>query len=222
MDTTIACVLKTGDFYNRNKKINYDLKYPLWLKKQCEKFITIPFKFVCLTDLDHIEGVETIKLKHNFPGWWSKMELFRPGIFKTKNVFYFDLDTVLVGNIDHIVSYKHDFTVLRYISTNNKETDRIGSGIMAWSLDLSFLYNTFLEKAEQFMEEYTTYDKWGDQGFIYHHVKGMQKFQELFPEELVSWKFNLIKGNPKPPNKIIIFHGVPKPHEVSMPWIPPL
>lgn len=219
MDTTVVCVLKTGDFYNRNTKVNYDSKYPLWLKRQCEKFITIPFKFVCLTDLDSLEGVDTIKLKHNFPGWWSKMELFRPNLFETKNIFYLDLDTVLTGNIDHIIKYNHKFTTLRYISSKNPKTDKIGSGLMAWSVDLSFLYDKFVANSAIYIEEYKTQDKWGDQGFIYHHCKGMQKFQDIFPDQIVSWKFNLNREDPKEHNKIIIFHGTPKPHELFVNWI---
>lgn len=103
----IACVLKTGKHNNQGKITEYIPSVVQWLKRQCDKFVTLPFRFVCLTDLDSIEGVETIKLKHNFPNWWSKIELFRPDIFKGEKVFYMDLDTVIIDNIDHIINYDH-------------------------------------------------------------------------------------------------------------------
>jgi len=218
----IACVLKTGVHNNQGKITEYTPNVVQWLKRQCEKFVTVPFEFVCLTDLDEIDGVKTIKLKHNFPNWWSKIELFRPDIFQGKKVFYMDLDTVLIDNIDNILNYPHKFTVLSQMSAfaHTPSTHLIGSGVMAWDMDLSGLYRIFCADPEKYMDEKTqTYDNWGDQGFIQRHIQGTERFQKLFPNQIVSFPAELRKGDPKKGNKIIVFHGKPKPHEITRDWI---
>lgn len=219
---TIACVLKTGQHQTKSGITEYTPEVVKWLRRQCDRFITVPFKFVCLTDLDSINGVETIKLKDNFPNWWSKIELFRPDIFRGEKVFYMDLDTVLVDNIDHILTYDHGFTVLRQMSTLDTESHLIGSGMMAWKRDLSYLYETFKKDPAKFMDDKDqTFDNWGDQGFIQRHMKGtVERFQKVFGEkEIVSFIRNLHKGDPQEGNKIIVFHSKPKPHEIERPWI---
>ncbi|EXF45268.1 hypothetical protein BAY1663_02347 [Pseudomonas sp. BAY1663] len=58
-------------------------------------------KLVCLSDVP-IPGVQTITMLHDWQGWWCKMELFRPDIYG--DMFYLDLDTVVVGDIERLAS----------------------------------------------------------------------------------------------------------------------
>lgn len=213
---TIACVLKLGEWNNANKKVEYKEAYVRWLHKQIKQYVTIPHKFVCLTDSKKLEDV-AIPLKHNYPGWWSKIELFRPDL-ALHDVFYLDLDTVIVDNINHIVSSVPDcgFRVLRNMSTKKKNTRKIGSGLMRWKGDYSYLFNNF---TPDLIPNYNTSEKWGDQGYIQDSLPSYDFFQEHFVNEVVSWKVDLNGVDKKPENKIVVFHGLPKPHEVKRKWI---
>ena len=51
--------------------------------------------FYCLSDCRDVPGF--IELRYNWPGWWSKMEMFRPDI--RGDFLYMDLDTILLGDI---------------------------------------------------------------------------------------------------------------------------
>ena len=66
------------------------------LQRQVEKWA--PFaQFTCLSDVP-VEGVECVPLKRNWPGWWSKLELFDPEL--GGDFLFTDLDTLIVGPLD--------------------------------------------------------------------------------------------------------------------------
>src|ERR1700712_3424831 len=88
---TVACVLRVGG----------NTYSPAWvqrLQRNVARHMNVPHRFVCLTNLAAVEGVETRKLTDNRPGWWSKIELFKPGQF-TGPVLYMDLDVMICDNI---------------------------------------------------------------------------------------------------------------------------
>ena len=87
----VACVLRSGGIYS-----------PEWVRKLRDgvaRQFTVPHRFVCLSDVDVSAICERIPLVEDWPGWWSKIELFRSGLFDD-TVLYFDLDTVPVGSLD--------------------------------------------------------------------------------------------------------------------------
>lgn len=158
-----------------------------------------------------------IPLRDDLPGWWAKMALFR----EFEDAFYIDLDTVIVGDITRMVKHKHKFTVLRNLSS--KQPGRIGSGVMAWRGDYSHLYQAFMAEPARHMAECTTSAKWGDQGFIQHVQRehgGWDHFQDLWPERIKSYKYDMRRGDPPKGCRIVCFHGVPKPWEAQNKWIP--
>ncbi len=214
--TTIACVLRSGGWTNAGKRFEYLPEHVLWLRKQIEDNATTPYRFVCLSDLTF--GTDIILLKHKWPGWWSKMELFRPGLFEGR-VFYIDLDTAVVGNIDDLLRYSYKrFTVLKNLSGHKG----MGSGVMGWRADwrgdFSFLYEAFLKDPEGIMAQYTSTAQWGDQGFIQDQLNAANVkrdyWQELFPGAIKSFKFDLNRGSPGPETKLVCYHGRPKPWEI--------
>jgi hypothetical protein len=216
---TIVCVLKTGQWTHpgtKDKTVEYGPEHVIWLRDQVAKHYNGLHRFVCLSDID-IPGVETIKLKHNWPGWWSKMELFRPDLGFDR-MFYIDLDTVLAGNIMPMVKYDHKFTVLRNLSRGKG----IGSGMMAWRAAIAHrLYDWFCEEPERHMAEYVSSNRWGDQGFIEDRLRPSHLFQDIFPKQIVSYTIDMNKqGDPPPKARVVIFHGKLKPWEVEASWIP--
>ena len=193
---TIACVLKSGG--------EYAPRHVYQLQTGFVRHAKVPFNFVCLSDLPG-NGYSVIPLKHNWKGWWSKLELFRPGLFDGP-VFFADLDTIVVGNVDELLT-GHCFTVLE----NFWSTQRIGSGLMAWDCDLSAIYEKFSEAPERYMAEGVTTENWGDQGFIrFNSPIEPERFQRKHPGKVVSYKFHCKAGVP-PEASIVCFHGKPRP-----------
>ncbi len=215
---TIACVLKTGSWKNRHMAISYEPRHVAWLKSMVHRHCNTPHRFVCLSDVK-IDGVDTIRLKDGLAGWWSKMELFR----EFRECFYLDLDTVVVGDISDMVNHPHGFTALRNLSDGRPMTSRIGSGVMAWNGDFSFVYREFISARNLIMHTYTTSDRWGDQGFLQTVLKGgIDRWQDLFPGAIVSQKKDM-KDNVLPAGaRIVCFHGKPKPWDIKADWIPEL
>lgn len=206
----IACVLKTGGPV-------YDYRYVNALANAVAKNITIPYTFTCLTDNPdkfNSNVHQVVKLKHNFQKWWSKIELFRPNVF-TGQVFFLDLDTIIVDNIDEIVSYNGNFCGLR----DFYKIISLGSGLLSWNPNnYVHVYNNFLSKATYVMNNTPE----GDQKWIDSQVPKMDFFQDLYGNKIVSWKKDCFKNKIvtiPPESKIICFHGVPKPHEIQHPSI---
>ncbi len=189
---TVACVLKTGG--------EYKPEHVYALRDGVRKHLSTPHRFVCLSDI--ALKCETIPLRHNWPRWWPKIELFSGGL--TGPVFYADLDTVITGPLDDIVT-GHKFTVLQ----NFHSPARIGSGLMAWDCDLTEIYRLFLCNPVAFMAEYQTSEKWGDQGFIrFNSPVEPERWQVKHPGRVVSYR--LIEKTGVPKGASVVCYGGPR------------
>lgn len=200
----VVCVLKTGGDYGPDhvKKLYNDVINNL----------RVPHRFICVTDDPSGVPCDALPLRHGWPGWWSKIELFRSDLLPSGPKMYLDLDTRVVRSISDIV-LGHKFTVL----TNFWSDERIGSGLMAWDTDLSAIYRSFCIDPERFMAEYTTTERWGDQGFIrFNTPVPMERWQQKFPGRVVSFKRHCVPNNGVPLSaSIVCFHGQPRPWQMS-------
>lgn len=187
----VACVLRSGG--------EYKPEHVGRLALEVARNLSVPHRFWCLSDVPG-EGYLVKPLLHNWPGWWSKIELFRPGLFDGP-VLYLDLDTSITGKIDGIVT-GHRFTVLENFWTPGK----IGSGLMAWEGDLSVIYRTFLRDPDEAMRIYVTREWFGDQGFIDANspVKP-ERWQVKFPGRVASYRRHCLKGVPR--GTLIVCYG---------------
>lgn len=197
----IITVLKTGGIYKP--------EHVATLYEQC-KIHAPGVEFVCISNDNTVPGY--IEMKHDWPSWWCKMELYRiPG-----PCFYMDLDTIVIRDITHILQQveKHEFISLRDFYPGMNRT--VASGILAWRGDVSYLYNKFLENPEQHIKENSTNRWWGDQGFLERNVSSPSFWQDLVPNSIVSWKVHCKGGRAPQTAKIVAFHGKPKPWEVQV------
>lgn len=165
------------------------------LRDQCAMYAP-GVEFICLNEFEH-----------NWPGWWSKMEIFKiPG-----PVLYLDLSNTIHKKLDSFLeaAQGYDFIVNR---DPNGHQRLVQSCVMAWSGDMSNLYEVFREDAEHYMVEYKTPRWWGDQGFIEAHAKNWVYWQDIIPGAVASYKKHSgIISDPV----IINYHGHPKPWEVA-------
>lgn len=169
-------------------------------------------KFVCFTDdatgLD--EGIEARPLPHDLPGWWSKLALFKPGLFNEGDrIVFLDLDTVITGRIDELCSYAGPFAILR----DAFWPKGLQSAVMAWEAgECSEIWQTYLDAG------CPTEDPFGDQAWIERsQLDTAVRLQDAIPGFFVSYK--QLQGLPVK-ESVVVFHGTPRPHEVTQGWVP--
>jgi hypothetical protein len=208
---TVMCVLRSGGG-------TYNASWVGKLQRAVARNLTIPHRFVCLSDVE--VPCERIPLLHDWPGWWSKIELFRPGVI-TGPTIYFDLDTVIVGNFDHIADNPSPFAMLKNFSAL---TDMVGSGVM-WFRDAESVphkvYQKFAKMPECYMEHHLRHadaasSYIGDQAFIWDTLAC--RVDTLQYPGILSYKRHCRKLLPAD-SSIVAFHGQPRPSEVSDSWV---
>ena len=201
---TVACVLKTGG-------PDYTADYVRRLYNMVARHTTIKYHFVCLTDDPDVEEIcDTISLRGTLHGWWSKLELFVPDRIPSDYVVYFDLDTMIVRNIDDVLQLRRDFVGVRGWQgrPDQKDIDKFRSGIMIWRNDgtYSFLYDDFTGGNY----------KRGDQEYISKSLVKNDMSCEMLQDlvsGIYSYKRDCLRRVPKDV-RIVCFHGRPRPHQI--------
>jgi hypothetical protein len=191
----VICVLRHSKDFNA--------QYVDILFKSILRNSTHDLRLICISD---VNAPHSINFQNNWSGWWSKIELFQ----FDGPVIYFDLDTVIVGDLTPFYDLIKSTTERKlFMLKPFGKHERMASGIMAWTGDWSRLYDNFdYEKhSKQFR---------GDQDYIADAIK---------PEDNVDFIQNHISGiysykyhcRPKLPNdaRIVCFHGHPRPHEAQ-------
>jgi hypothetical protein len=188
---TVACVLRGGGIYNAG--------HVQKLRDMCEVHLPA-HRFVCLSDLN--PDCEVIPLTDRWPGWWSKLELFKlPG-----PVLFFDLDTVITGSMDEIIDAArgHEFVILRDVYRGEYNPKAMQSSVMFWSGDMSRIY-----------KQYAAGPVWldgGDQAYLEQVVQNATYWQDI-TDGIVSYKVDVQNRGLQPHHKCVIFHGTPRPWE---------
>ncbi len=192
---TVACVLRSGGQYRP--------EHVKGLMAQVAHYMP-EARFVCLSDVQ--VPCERAALSTGWPGWFSKIELFR---HFTGRTLYVDLDTVLLADPSHLVS--GGFTMIR----NWVYPQQFASGVMAWSGDYSHIADAFEPVAAQVIAEYVTPQRWGDQAFIAEQAGDVQAFQD---GAVASWRFQKLSGGKAPSGPIIVaFNGTHVPWKRGSP-----
>lgn len=193
----IVCVLKRGPEYTPAHL--YSMVNSVLLHNPTAKI-------TCLTDcvINH-PSITAIPLLHRWAGWWSKIELFRPGLIQGP-VLYLDIDTIVTGALNEIPL--DDFTML----PNVYRQGDFGSGVMAWVNTPQHIYEEFCKRPGHFMRAYRTREKWGDQAFIRDYLGVKPK---VFGREFRSYKVHCTKQVPAQ-TKVVYFHGKPRPWDVQL------
>jgi hypothetical protein len=130
-------------------------------------------------------------------------------------IFYIDLDTLIVNNIDQLLkSQVENIVVLRDFYYGLKKTATlVGSGLMMWKHgQFNHVWDNFISNADEHVERAGTY---GDQWWIQQQVPAPVFWQDLYPEQVVSFKVHCRKGL-SPTARIVCYHGRPSiPESIS-------
>jgi hypothetical protein len=167
-------------------------------------------KFVCFTDDPRglSEGIESRPLPGGLDGWWNKLWLFSPGLFPDGDrIVYFDLDTLPIGSLDHLVSYRGPFAAL----SDFFQPDRLQSSVMLWEAGKQTDIWIDWEKQKPTLAG-------GDQEWIESCAPDAVRLQRAFPGLFVSLK-NDCRPYPPAGAKVVIFHGEPRPHNCPSSWV---
>ena len=175
---------------------------------------TIEFKIWCFTDdpTGIIPEVTTVPLPYadQLDSWWNKLNLFSNDIPIPQGdwIFYIDLDTLIVDNIDTLLASRYpSMVVLKdFYHGIVKSANQIGSGLMCWEHGkYDYLWSKFITNPKKHIASAGTY---GDQWWIEQKVKNVMLWQDFFPDQIVSFKVHCRKGLPEKA-KIVCYHGKP-------------
>lgn len=201
---TIACVLRSGGEYG-----------PEWvwaLRRGLNRHLDVPYRFVCLSDVVGI-GQWRVPLKHDWRGWWSKMELFDPANGLTGTVLYLDLDTIVTGDLSDMLAYDGDLAMLSdfyrpHLAQSGVMAYQAGSGTYAAELFEAFAGGP----PQRWMRKFR-----GDGEWLNAHADSPDRLQDLYPGQVVSLKVHARLGPPDNA-RLVCAHGVPKMHDPAAGW----
>lgn len=190
----------------------YSDYYPQRLQREVKKHLTIPHRFVCVTDGREIEGVNCLPMDDAYPGWWQKCQLFREGVATEQNLFM-DLDVVITGSLDGIV---RDYCGSPFSILTNWAASGWGgcqSSVMAWK-------DNYMVRQIYDLFDYESVSKrlHGDQCWI-TELRDTKRIEvnPIDPKLTASYKYHCRESLPKG-CKIVVFHGDPKPADVREDW----
>jgi len=204
----IALVCRSGG--------EYMPEHANWLLRQ------IPARHTAFVMTDHparLFRAPVLPLQTDLPGWWAKIELFRPGLPDTP-ILYIDLDTVIRDIPDDI--FVEDNSLMLQDFYRPKESE---SGMMLIQpRHRRAVWEAFWQNPDAARRMR------GDGAFISQHLPH-ERFQDRFPDKIASFKANISAehggknfrgGRNVDDYSIICFHGNPRPWDVAkqFDWIP--
>lgn len=210
-DLTVACV-KWGRKYGPD--------YVSKLRSMVQRNLSAPHEFACFTDWPS-DDFPCRPLLTDLPGWWAKIELFRPGLFRG-DVLYLDLDVVITGCIDGLVDLlDSDRSKLWALDDFGYPLTRPRRGI---GPDMRRLLggDGTVNSSVMLWHGNTAravWDRWNPAKM--DEVHGDQNWitQALWPEiNLIprGWAASYKYGGA---GVVRVFHGDPKPHQVADDWV---
>ncbi|MER8563813.1 hypothetical protein [Mesorhizobium sp. M0578] len=195
---TVACVLRSGGEYAPRHVVRL-------LSQVIEHLPGAEFR--CFSDIK-LQGVEVIPLRYGWPGWWAKMELFRPEL--PDDWLYFDLDTLIVGSLADMAAIEGP-AILRDVY----RPWGLGSGIMAIPQSIkAAVWEAFTAAPADHMQRFAA---GGDQEFL-ESCRGVdwRLWQDLCPRQLCSYKVDVQRLGRIPTGvRVVFFHGKPRPWDVG-------
>ena len=222
----IVCVLRSGG--------DYGVEHVEKLFWCCRKHVLGDFNFWCYTDLypsDFMDpvffhrGFHWVGLEDNWPGWWSKFELFRKNPWLTGPRLYLDLDTVVTGRLDDLFCYfNKDLVTFDAMKKRACSRNELCSGVMWWEKDLSVIYDAVKPIVEARMQSPDTLFQYPLEqeilrDLVKEHGFSLDNFSNQTPGKVLSYKYDKVGDTVPEDARIIAFHGKPRPWDVKHDWI---
>lgn len=160
----------------------------------------------CLTDVfteeTRLNHVTFLPLKHNYPGWWSKMELFAPELENLRPFLFLDLDTVVNGSVEPVFP---PYNQLFYSLEDFYRPGGLASGMMFIPREnekVKKIWDNWITFPNDHMKRFR-----GDQDFIQETIG---KPDHFFSDEMVTtFKPAGKLRTTRPIQPVVCFHGQP-------------
>lgn len=191
----------------------YKTEYVKRLQRSVKRNLHVPHRFVCLSDIP-IDEVDCIPIfAKKWDGWWQKVSLFMPNLFPAgSRILYFDLDVIITGDITVLArQWAPQPLTMIYNFGPNRSHCAHNSSVMMWQAGdprVNPIYNLFTPDVMKALH--------GDQCWIWRVLR-----EEIanWPRPFIkSYKYDCRGGQVNGQTRVVVFHGDPKPHQVSEEW----
>jgi len=204
MPPMAVCVLRSGGEYRpQHVTTLYRAVQEFWPVDTLLRFAVLTdYKMYDFTDA---APPELIYLRYEWRGWWAKMELFRSDLLWVGDMLFFDLDTVVVGDLTDIVNVGQLTCLSDFYRPIN-----LASGLMYLPRDRRSTVWTAWDMGKG-MRNYR-----GDQEFLRTVWRDEERWQHILPGQVVSYKVHVKPARRVPEGaRVVCFHGKPRPWEVD-------
>lgn len=207
----VACV-RTGT--------KYPVEYVYKLRAMVARHLKEKHHFICLTDNSLVlPDIECVEINKDLPGWWGKMKLFSMQWRQGEKVIYFDLDTVICGNISMLGGLEVDFAICGNFTraAGNKNWPCIyGSCCMVLGKSLGvYIWEIFCKNKKDLVAISGNY---GDQMALQHIYPAATILQDVLPQGFFLGYRHLTEFKPEECS-VVVFAGASKPHNCNEKWI---
>lgn len=202
----IACALWDANRLSKQFSRHYTEADVCALYRGFKKHLSVPFRFICWSERerDYAEPeIEQRRLRDANPSYGSLTQCYE----LNEPTIMVGLDTVIVGNLDHIAAYC------------------LGAEKPAVPMDPFFPQTvcngvSLVPAGNAWL--WTEWDGRNDMDWIRDNWKAgrVVAFDKLFPNQIVSYKAKIMKDGLEDDTRIVYFHGQLKPHELPhVGWI---
>jgi hypothetical protein len=180
------------------------------------------------------EPVELINVKlipafnKQWPGWWTKMNLFDPRMEQYRPFLYLDLDTAVVHDLEGVLpptGWEDKFITLGGFFRPDT-TNGLQSGLMWFPKNndkIKKIWEAWIRNPNEVIKG--VHNRGGDQGFIRLVLGGNEHYWQKITNKIVSFKIS-VNGNrilTEVPDwvSIVCFHGQPRIPKAALqyPWV---
>lgn len=179
-----------------------------------------PWRFICFTDwkqpIDYRRFETRTLVAPSWKGCLPKLVAFNPANEFSGQVFVIDLDTVITGSLDDIMSYRGKFCARAWFR---------GVGRGEWVLDGDMISFQAGELTETIWRPFAAdplaaEEETGGRERLWYRARlpNADMWQKLVPDQFVSYKNHCREGLPKGA-RMVSFHGDPRPHTLDLPWL---
>lgn len=203
---------------------------PEWVDKMYRMFkrnTTIPFQMFCITHYDQeafAEPVQVIPFYEDDRSWLQLNEVYRPENITTERCMFVALDTVITGNIDHILAYEGDLGVV------NCDGVFANPFTLYSRMTAKLLWQHWREDQKSHEAKYCIDKRPSELRWLEAEVTVLHKdlynwhyLDSLFPGQMWSWPFSARDKHGVdwfPANtRIVYWHGCSKQHNCGASWV---
>jgi hypothetical protein len=227
-DISIACCL-WGSWPRPSGSPVLGIDYVNRLYRAVERNITLPHRFFCFTDVPidkypkfekgiFVRSIQTPSRMREI----AKLYVYNPDNELTGRILVFDLDTVILSNIDDFVLRKEEFIVRkafnpRYID----EFNGIGGDLISFDMGFGHFIWKKLKHDTAWMDTHIK----GDERRAYKVLlkdTPITFWQDILPGRYISFKKHVVKEPDYKKRKtnirnasLVSFHGKPRPHRLQ-------